>query len=131
MTPEHRPIVRAVQAPGRRTWRPFPCGAFGIDWTRRRQRGPRRGWRVARSPGLSLAISDEAIEVRGFGPLGKVLAGFTGLRLTLAPVEMVMRTTSFGGKPGPVARPLAEAARVALPQLHPERRDAIHHGATP
>lgn len=53
------------------------------------------GWQVARIPWLSLAISNKAIEVRGLGPVGKVLQPLFGIRLSLPPREMVMWTTEF------------------------------------
>jgi hypothetical protein len=44
--------------------------------------------------GLRLEITDEAIEVRGFGPFGKLMEAFkpNKLRLSLAPGETTMQT---------------------------------------
>jgi hypothetical protein len=58
------------------------------------------GWRYAASPSMSLSISDEAIEVRGFGPFRKVAEAFGG-PLSLPPPETVMWTTSLGEYFGP------------------------------
>ena len=51
------------------------------------------GWRVMRSPGLSLAIDGEAIEVRGFGPLSNMAEAFGGIPLSLSASETVMWKT--------------------------------------
>jgi hypothetical protein len=53
------------------------------------------GWRVMRSPGLSLAIADEAIEIRGFGPLSAAAEAFGGIPMSLSASETVMWTTKI------------------------------------
>ena len=64
------------------------------------------GWQVFTSnPGLSLAISDEAIEVRGFGPFREALEAFGG-PLSPQPQETVRWTTSIGEFIGNWARAL-------------------------
>jgi hypothetical protein len=55
------------------------------------------GWRSVHSGifGLRLRVSDEAIEVRGFGPFGRLMEAFRPLKLklSLAPRETTMWTT--------------------------------------
>jgi hypothetical protein len=41
---------------------------------------------------FGLRVTDEAIEVRGFGPFGRLMEAFGPLKLTLAPRETTMRT---------------------------------------
>ena len=53
------------------------------------------GWRKERHPSLSLAVSDKAIEVRGFAVS----------RPVLSPAETVMWTTSIGEYFGPLRVP--------------------------
>jgi hypothetical protein len=53
-----------------------------------------KGWARAWSLTLRLKISDETIEVRGFGPFRRALVLFGGPR-SLQPQETVMRTTSI------------------------------------
>jgi hypothetical protein len=63
--------------------------------------------------GLSLRVTDETIEVRGFGPFGRVLKLF-GLRLTLPTRETTMFTASLRRLSIGLARFGSESEFVAL-----------------
>ena len=62
---------------------------------------------------MSLAISEEAIEVRGFGPARKLLETF-GVPSSMQPRETVMWTTSIGESIGRWRVPWTEREWVAL-----------------
>jgi hypothetical protein len=83
------------------------------------------GWRVARSPGLGLAISAEAIEIRGFGPFRKAAEAFGGVLLSLSPWETVLWTTSIGESLGPLRIPWLKPREWLA--LSCERSDGIEY----
>jgi hypothetical protein len=63
--------------------------------------------------GLRLSVTDEAIEVRGFGPFRRVLEGFGRVKLSLPTRETDLGTVRLR-RGAPYRAPWAEADYVAL-----------------